>query len=543
MNTFPSAEALEHTLGDPHLPNGPLTYAAAMAGDRAERRPHASLDRLRGWGYPAFLVPAALGGRLTSLEELLALARVVARRDPTAALIATSPWMAGVPVWQAGTPAQQRAYADAALRGQWSALSLREPGSSEPQESVTDTLTACRADGGYRLEGTATMVSDVRMARFACLQAREPETGAHTMLLTDLEQLPTAGYELLPRVSTHGVRGADVAGIRFHGAFVPASAVLGRPGGGADLAGRSLATIRTVLPAFGLGALDTGLRCAFDFLRHQRVHRGRAIDLPPVRAELAAAYLDLRVAETVASTCSRLLQRLPAIAPVSSAVAKYLVPHLAEQRLRRLAGVLGPRYLLRQDHWSGIFDKLLRDARLFVLLHGAAHDMLGTLAAQLSCLDGPVADPRRADPAFLPVCVAPPYPSGLRALAVASGNDPVTAALDEVCTALRTNEPALAGAAALLQAEGARLRADAREPADPGTEQGQRAGERYARVFAALCLARRHLAGERTHWLAPALTAVLRPDTPLPAENVESLFLELAMEYAGRSALSLSRPA
>ncbi|MEV4897607.1 hypothetical protein AB0K48_50575, partial [Nonomuraea sp. NPDC055795] len=59
----------------------------------------------------------------------------------------------------------------------------------------------------------------------------------------------------------------------------------------------------------------------------------------------------------------------------------------------------------------------------------------------------------------------------------------------------------------------------------------------------ALCLARRHLAGERLHWLAPALTAVLRPGSPLPGENVESLFLELAMEYAGRSALSLSRPA
>ncbi|MFI6297339.1 acyl-CoA dehydrogenase family protein [Nonomuraea sp. NPDC050790] len=536
MNTFPSAEALEHTLGDPHLPNGPLTYAAAMAGDRAERRPHASLDRLRGWGYPAYLVPAALGGRLTSLEELLALARVVARRDPTAALIATSPWMAGVPVWQAGTPAQQRAYADAALRGHWSAMSLDEPGEGE-------ALTARRADGGYRLEGSATAVSDVRMARFACLRARDPETGADTLLLADLEQLPTAGYELLPRVPTHGVRGADLAGIRFHGAFLPAAAVLGSPGGGADLAARSLATIRTVLPAFGLGALDTGLRCAFDFLRHQPVHLGRAIDLPPVRAELAAAYLDLRVAETVASGCARLLQRLPALAPVSSAVAKYLVPHLAEQRLRRLAGVLGPRYLLRQDHWSGVFDKLLRDARLFVLLHGAAHDMLGTLAARLPRLDADGADPRRADPAFLPVCVAPPYPSGLRALAVASGGDPVTAGLDEVCTALRTGEPALAGAAALLLAEGQKLRAEAGEPADPAAEQGQRAGERYARVFAALCLARRHLAGERLHWLAPALTTVLRPGTPLPGENVESLFLELAMECAGRSALSLSRPA
>ncbi|WP_157247295.1 acyl-CoA dehydrogenase [Nonomuraea typhae] len=528
MNPFPTAEALEHTLGDPHLPNGPLTYAAAMAGDRTERWPHASLDRLRGWGYPAFLVPAARGGRLTALEELLALARVVARRDPTAALIATSPWLAGVPVWLAGTPAQQRAYAEATLRGQWSALALHEP------------LTTGVADGGYRLDGDVTLVSNVRLARFAVLTGRDPASGGSTLLLADLDRLPSAGYELLPRVPTHGVRGADVAGIRFHGAFVPASAVLGRPGGAGALISRSLTTIRTVLPAFSLGALDTGLRCALDFLRHQHVRHGRAADLPSVRAELAAAHLDLRLAEAVAHSCARLLQQLPALAPISSAVAKYLIPHLAEQRLRRLAGVLGARYLLRQDHWSGIFDKMLRDARLFVLLHGAAHDMLGALAAQLPCLAGPAADPRRADPAFLPVSAAPPYPLGLRALAVAGAADPVTAGLDEVCAALRSRAPE---AAALLHAEGVRLRADAHEAPGPRTERGQRAGERYARVFAALCLARRHLAGERRHWLTPALVTLLRPDLPLPGDTAESLYLELATECSGRRALSLSRPA
>ncbi|MGP4104141.1 hypothetical protein, partial [Nonomuraea sp. KM90] len=68
---------------------------------------------------------------------------------------------------------------------------------------------------------------------------------------------------------------------------------------------------------------------------------------------------------------------------------------------------------------------------------------------------------------------------------------------------------------------------------------GQRVGDRYARTFAAVCLAR----SEPAHWLAAGVESLLRPGARMPRETTESLFLDLAMRYAGRSALSLSRPA
>jgi alkylation response protein AidB-like acyl-CoA dehydrogenase len=539
MNRFPAAEQLELALGDPHQPTGPLTFGAAMAGDHAERWPHSSLDRLRAWGYPAHLVPASLGGRLTSLEELLALGRVVARRDPTVAVIANSPWASGTPVWLAGTPAQQRDYADAVLRGQWMSLALTEL--DRGADLLSSDLTARRVSGGYMLDGAKWVINNVRLARFVCLLVREPSlTGLRslTLLLVDMERLPTGSYELLPRIHTHGIRGADIAGVRFLDAFVPSSAVLGRPGRGLDLTIRSLMTIRTLVPGLSLGAFDTGLRCAFDFLRHRRVRQERAIDLPHVREELAAADLDLRVAETVAICCVRILQHLPALAPIASAVAKYLVPHLAEQRLRRLAGVLGARYLLRQDHWYGLYDKLVRDARLFSLFDGSEPVVLSSLAAQVSCLTEPGTDPAAADEVFQPAFAPRPYPSGLAALGTASDLDPVTAGLDGACAGLELRAGS-GRAAALLRQAGRDLLADARRDVDPRSEDGQQVGDRYARTFAAVCLAR----SEPAHWLAAGVESLLRPGARMPRETTESLFLDLAMRYAGRSALSLSRPA
>ncbi|GAA3816392.1 acyl-CoA dehydrogenase [Sphaerisporangium flaviroseum] len=552
MSTFPTACELEASLGDPLSPTGPLTYGNAMAGDNAERWPHGSLSRLRGWGYPAHLVPEALGGRLTSLEELLALGRVVARRDPTVAVIASSPWASGTPVWLAGTPAQQRDLAEAVLRGQWVSLALTELDTGA--DLLSNELTARRVPGGFVLDGAKWLINNVRVARFVCLLVREPQLAglrSLTMLLVDLERLPPDGYELLPRIHTHGIRGADIAGIRFRDAFVPDSALLGRPGRGLDLTIRSLVMIRTLVPGLSLGALDTGLACAFDFLRQPRPSHGPPTAGPFVREELAAAYLDLRVAETVATCCVRILQHLPALAPVASAVAKYLVPHLAESRLRSLGSVLGARYLLRQDHWSGVFEKLIRDTRLFSLFDGSEPVVLSALAAQVSCLSEPDVDPRAVDAVFRPGFVPPPFPAGLDALGTASDIDPVTAGLDEVCTELRRRaggDHALVRAAELLHHEGGELRRDACQAVDPRSEAGQQVGERYARVFAAVCVARSCLeAGTDAftagplHWTAPALNALLRPDARMPRATAEELFEELTRQYAPDPALSMAR--
>jgi alkylation response protein AidB-like acyl-CoA dehydrogenase len=452
------------------------------------------------------------------------------------AVIANSPVAASMPVWLGGSPAQQEAVAESVLAGRYVALGLTEV--QHGADLLASEVTARRVGDVYVVNGTKWLINNVRRARYLCLLVREPERpGLRSLsfLLVDLQALAPASYELLPRIRTHGICGADIAGITLRDAVVPVSALVGRPGRGLELTARSLAVTRTLVPGLSLGVLETALRCTLDFLVTRRLYGGVAVDIPFVQEELAAAYLDLLLCDVVARCCVRVVELLPELAPISSAVAKYVVPHVVEARMRRLSTLLGARYFLREGHWSGVFEKLLRDVRLFSLFDGSEPVVLSALAAQLPCLHADV-DPRRADGVFRA------GPVGGRALAeldfeTVADDDAVTAGLHDVCTALRRAHPddrGLAAALDLLETQAAELRAQADHGVDPRSEAGQLAGERYARLFAAICVAREwHATGGGAPravpvaWLAAALQALLRPGERMPRSTSESLLQEL----------------
>jgi alkylation response protein AidB-like acyl-CoA dehydrogenase len=495
-------------------------------------------------------VPEALGGRLASLEELLALGRVVARRDPAVAIIANAPVAAAMPVWLAGTSAQQNEVAQAVLDGQRVALGLTEEGHGA--DLLASEMTGRRTGAGYVLNGTKWLINNVRLARFLCLLVRDPvRKGLRSLslLLVDLEALAPSSYELLPKIRTHGVCGADIAGVRFRDTLVSGAACIGKPGRGLELTAQSLLVTRTLVPALSLGAFETAFRCTIDFLRDRRLYGGLAIDIPFVQDELAAAFLDLAVAEVVSGCCVRVLHLLPDLAPISSAVAKYVVPHLVEMRMRSLSTVLGARYYLREGHWFGIFEKLLRDVRLFSLFDGSEPVVLSALSAQVSCLSEQDADPRRADDVFRFDSKTSEQSFGTRAFETVADEDPVTAGLQEVCALLEQrcpNDSDLVSAVRLLRSLGDDLLRQAGHAVDPRSEAGQRLGERYARLFAGICLARAWLdtpdAGRRgipSPWLAAGLITLLWPGARMPRSTSRSLFRELMRQYSDQPAFSM----
>jgi hypothetical protein len=65
-----------------------------------------------------------------------------------------------------------------------------------------------------------------------------------------------------------------------------------------------------------------------------------------------------------------------------SAVVKFYVPQSLEESIERLSVVLGARHYLREGHWHGIFQKLLRD-NVVVRYHFNAALNLTTIGAHL----------------------------------------------------------------------------------------------------------------------------------------------------------------
>src|SRR5207249_2562508 len=102
---------------------------------------------------------------------------------------------------------------------------------------------------------------------------------------------------------------------------------------------------------------DTALRIALDFALWRRLYGARVWDIPHARATLAHAFVDLLVADCVATACARAVQAAPEQLSLFSAVAKSFVPALIEGAIRDLSIVLGARHYLREGFAAGAFEK------------------------------------------------------------------------------------------------------------------------------------------------------------------------------------------
>jgi hypothetical protein len=101
-----------------------------------------------------------------------------------------------------------------------------------------------------------------------------------------------------------------------------------------------------------------------------------------VRRTLVEAFLDLLIGDCLTTACARAVHQSPEQMRLYSAVVKYYVPQSLEETIERLGVVLGARHYLREEHWHGIFQKLLRD-NVVVRYHFNAALNLTTIGVHL----------------------------------------------------------------------------------------------------------------------------------------------------------------
>ncbi|HEX2680753.1 MAG TPA: acyl-CoA dehydrogenase family protein, partial [Candidatus Dormibacteraeota bacterium] len=108
LPTRSPARDLELALGDPFDPEGAVSFRRLVEHDEREEAPSEAFDALREWGAWSYLVPQTWGGRLTNFEEVLALVRVVSRRDLVLTTGLGSTALAAIPIWAWGDEDQRR---------------------------------------------------------------------------------------------------------------------------------------------------------------------------------------------------------------------------------------------------------------------------------------------------------------------------------------------------------------------------------------------------------------------------------------------------
>lgn len=380
---YQTAQRLEHAFGSPQVDDNVFSYRATMERDENEHYPEQPINFLNGAGVNRYYVPAELGGRMSSGEEVLALHRVLARRDLTVnSTYSTQAW--SVSVWIAGTPQQKQSVARRLLAGGAPCLAYTEK--AHGADLLAGAVTAERIADGWRLDGEKWAINRATRGDMINMVAKT-DAGKGPRGLTsfwiDKRELELSSYHHLPKLNTLGVRGLDLSGVGFRGAAVGAHTVIGREGEGLDVALKTLQVTRTFCSSFSLGAGDTMLRLAAEFAGERELYGKRAIDIPLVREQLAQAYANLLGAECISIAGARGLQLFPQQFSTWSAVVKVQAPALVEQLAHATSSVLGARFLMRDQYEHGIFQKFFRDHLIVNVFDGSTSVCLDSLCLQM----------------------------------------------------------------------------------------------------------------------------------------------------------------
>ncbi|MFI9365447.1 acyl-CoA dehydrogenase family protein [Kitasatospora sp. NPDC053057] len=383
------AGALAAAMDTAAAAGGPFSGRRTAELDAAEAFPDQECALLDAAGFPRAYVPARLGGAPGGLPELVDALRTVAARDLTAAVAHGKTFLGSVSTWVAGTEEQQRALAELVLdEHAVAAWGLTEPGIGS--DLLAGSLTAVPdPDGGWRLTGEKWPINNATRGRLVCVLARTgPDGGPRgfSLFLVDKSTLWDGAWQPLPKEPTHGIRGADISGIRLNDAPVPADALIGGVGDGLGIVLNALQLTRTMCVALSLGAGEHALRLATGFAAGRELYGTRLLLLPLARRTLGRAAAALALADAATLLAARCAHGLTGEMSTVSAAVKAGVPWIVQQVVDDLAELLGARSFLTDHHADGTFQKLERDHRIVAVFDGSTAVNRSLLISQFPLL-------------------------------------------------------------------------------------------------------------------------------------------------------------
>jgi len=238
-----------------------------------------------GWLKPTGLdVGAAFDLRMLCLSR-----ETLARHDGLADFTFAMQGLGMGAVSLFGTDAQ-RAWLDRTRAGEAiAAFALTEPGSGS--DVANATMTATKVQGGWRLNGEKTYISNGGIADIYVVFARSGEAPGARGLSAFLMPATAPGFEILERIEV--VAPHPLAHFRLTDVFLPDDALIGAPGAGFKQAMAVLDVFRSSVGAAALGFARRALDEALARVKERQVSGAPLADLQMVQGHLADMALGI----------------------------------------------------------------------------------------------------------------------------------------------------------------------------------------------------------------------------------------------------------
>ena len=350
---------LDLLFGDPREP-GPFDYATIVADDEARRVSGTASTLLDEWDAATDLVPAELGGRWVSTEDLVRRWRPVFRRDPSLGMAhGLTTFGAALHVWTAGDEAQRTDVARRLLRGERIASGLHDLDGG----GLADDCVADLYGDRWLVRGAVPLVDDADRAESMLILARTasgPGSRSRSLLLWHADASTRPLVDTSERVRTGGLRARRLAAAEFHGLPVPVDRTIGVRGTAAKTARTASQVGRAVIPALAVATVDASLGLAVRYGADRSLYGGSVLDLPQSRALLAGAVADLLVADAFSTVGVRALHVAPKGCRVLTVGSQIVVMQLLSAAMQDLSVLFGSTFYARVAPYD-VFEKFLRD--------------------------------------------------------------------------------------------------------------------------------------------------------------------------------------
>lgn len=184
-------------------------------------------------------------------------------------------WTSVVPLSDFGTDEQRGRWLPGLCSGELIGChAITEPDAGSDPFAMTTSAT--RVDDGFELNGVKTFITNAPVADLFIVFARTSEGVGPFGITAFLIERGTPGCTTSREMQKMGLRTSPMSEVILDGCRVPASAVLGRLGRGADVFQRSMMWERACIMSSQVGLMRRSMEACVDYAR-QRQQFGQAI--------------------------------------------------------------------------------------------------------------------------------------------------------------------------------------------------------------------------------------------------------------------------
>lgn len=374
-------------LGDPRDPGSVIPVGRSVELDERLEFPADAIAAVTEWGLQRWYVPEAHGGELSDFLVPMLMIRRIASRDLTVAVAHGVTFLGAVGAWIDGGPIAAT-MADLVLAGGPVSWGLTERGRGS---DLSSTATTAALGERIVLDGEKWPINNATRGRAMTVLARtsdQPGPRSLSLVLLDKQRADASTLTTLPKVATHGTRGADISGLAMRRTALDADQLIGPPGHGLETVLKSLQLTRPLTTPLSVGAADHVIGVALEFAS-RRGADVRAGSRALTRARLGTAVADALLAESVMVAAAREMHLATNEMALVSSLAKFLVPSTVDLLVRETAAVLGPWAHVLGFGGAGSFQKVARDSRVVGIFDGNSMVNLNMIANEFGSIARP----------------------------------------------------------------------------------------------------------------------------------------------------------